>query len=212
MDACSSLGSYHTIRTVPMGINQEVIPMASSYTPTNVNQGFGAETEINQNFTDIKTALDEALNRLATATNAMGIDLDMGNNQILNLPVATVATDPVLFSQLNSLAVKEVTQDLTYAAAIEVDIEQVTFAKLTLTGNTTITVSGTPNDGQPFLIAVRQDATGSHTITWDSRVRFSNELPNVDLTGTALSMDYILFRYNADDDKLDAMATNRGFF
>lgn len=185
--------------------------MASSYTPTTVNQGFGAETEINQNFSDIKTALDEALSRVATLTNAMGVDLDMGNQQIINLPDASDPNDPVLFKQLNSLAITEVTQTLTFDPNLTVDIDQVTFVKLTLTGNTTITIAGTPNDGQPVLFGLRQDPTGSRIVTWDSRVRYSTELPDATLSTAANKLDYVLFRYNADDDKLDLMAVNRGY-
>ena len=185
--------------------------MASSYTPTNVNQGFGAEVDINQNFTDIKSALDEMLNRVTAGTNALGIDLDMGNNQILNLPAATAPTDPVLFSQVNSLAIVEVTQSLVYATNISVDIDQVTFAKLTLDGNTTLTFTGTPNDGQPFLLALTQDATGGRLITFDSRVRLSADITSIVLSVSPNLLDYILFRYNAVDDKFDTMAVNRGF-
>lgn len=185
--------------------------MASSYTPTTVNQGFGAEVEINSNFADIKTALDEALNRLSIATNAMGIDLDMAGNKILNLTVATAPTDPVLLSQLNSLAIVEVTQDLAYSGAVDIDVDQITFAKLTLEGNTTITFTGTPNDGQPLIFAVRQDGSGNRTITWEARVRYSDDLPTILLSTTGLALDYVLFRYNEDDDKFDVMALNRGF-
>lgn len=185
--------------------------MASDYTPTNVEQGFGAETAINQNFTDIKEALDDCLQKVTALTNAMEADLDMGNYQIINLPDASDPRDPVLLTQLNSLSVVEVVQTLVYSSNITVDIDQVTIAKLTLDGNTTITIEGTPNDGQPILFLITQDGTGSRTITWDSRVRYSSELPNATLSTAANKLDYLLFRYNAVDNKLDLMAVNRGF-
>ena len=186
--------------------------MASDYTPTAVTQGFGAETQINQNFTEIKTAMDKLMNRINTADNAMAIDLDMNSNQVLNLPIAVDPTDPVLFSQVNTLAIQEVVQTLTFAATITVDADQVTFAKLTLTGNATINFSATaPNDGQPVVFALRQDATGSRIVTWDSKVRFSSELPSATLSTGANTLDYVLFRYNEDDDSYDLMAVNRGY-
>jgi hypothetical protein len=185
--------------------------MASDYTPTEVTQGFGAETQINLNFDNIKTAMDKLLNRLNSAENAMAIDLDMGSNQILNLPQASDPTDPVLFSQLNTLAIQEVVQTLTYAATISVDVETVTFAKLTLEGNPTITFTGTPNDGQPVLFALRQDPTGNRVVTWEARVRISSDIVTAVLSTIGDKLDYVMFRYNADDDKFDLMAINRGF-
>lgn len=59
--------------------------MTASYTPTTVAQGFGQETTMNTNFTDIKTSLDESLRRDALPANAMSINFDMGLNKIINL-------------------------------------------------------------------------------------------------------------------------------
>lgn len=186
--------------------------MASDYTPTNVTTGFGAEAQINQNFSDIKTAMDKLMNRLITTDNAMAIALDMGNNRILNLPEANNPTDPVLLSQLNALTIEEVVSTITYATTINVDVDTTTFGKLTLTGNVTaFNFTGTPKDGQPFILAVKQDGVGGHSITWESRVRFSNDLPSFSLSSAPNTLDYILFRYYEDDDKFDVLAVNRGF-
>lgn len=59
--------------------------MASPYTPTTVNQGYGAETEINTNNTAIATAISTCLNREDSTDNAMEVDLDMGGYDILNV-------------------------------------------------------------------------------------------------------------------------------
>lgn len=59
--------------------------MTSSYTPTNVAQGFGQETAINSNFTDIKTALDESKSRVNSTSESMSVDLDMNSNDVLNV-------------------------------------------------------------------------------------------------------------------------------
>lgn len=185
--------------------------MASDYTPTNVTQGFGAEVDINKNFTDIKIALDLVLGKIATSSNAMGVDLDMGGKQILNLPIASVPTDPILLSQASSLALQEVIDELTYAATINVDVDSTTLAKVTLTGNAQINFTGTPNDGQPIMLAIKQDATGSRTVTWDARVRYSGDIPSITLTSTANALDYMLFRYYEDDDTFDLQALNQGF-
>lgn len=186
--------------------------MASDYTPTNVTQGFGAEVDINKNFNDIKLAMDKLLNRLVTGTNSMGVDLDMGGNQILNLPQAIVPTDPVLLSQLNSLARTEVVQTVTFADPMTLDASVTTYAKITMVANATVNFSATaPSDGQAIIVGVTQGGAGSFVITWDAKVRFSTELPTAVLSTAAGDLDYLVFRYNADDDKYDLLAVNRGF-
>ena len=59
--------------------------MAAPFTPTNVNQGFGAETELNTNMTDIATAFGTVLNKDDPTDNAMNVDLDMNGFDILNI-------------------------------------------------------------------------------------------------------------------------------
>jgi len=186
--------------------------MASKYTPTNVTAGFGAEVLINKNFTELKAAIDDLLNRTEVlAPNSMLIDLDMGSKRILNLPSAAFPTDPILLSQINSLVIAPVIDELTYSSSIKVDVDTTTLAKVTLTGNAQIDFTGTPSDGQAIMLAIKQDATGSRTVTWDSRVRFSADLPLFILTSTANALDYMLFRYYKDDDKFDLQALNQGF-
>jgi hypothetical protein len=58
--------------------------MSNDYTPTTVNQGYGQETTINLNFTDIETAIGLQLSRTNSTDNAMAIDLDMGSNALIN--------------------------------------------------------------------------------------------------------------------------------
>ena len=185
--------------------------MASDYTPTTVSQGFGAETVINQNFTDIASALNEMLSRVNSAANAMGIDLDMGDNRILNLPAAEFNTDPIRLGESNNLGIQNVVQTVPYVAAISIDVTSVTLGRLSLDGNATVTFTGTPLDGQPILLSIKQDATGSRVVTWESRVRFSTDTGDTTLSTTALKTDYIFMRYNLADDKYDVLALNRGF-
>lgn len=185
--------------------------MATDYTPTTVTQGFGAETQINKNFTEIKTAIDKLLNREIDTDNAMEQDLDFGGKRAINLPKAVLNTEPVRLGELNNLAIQEVVATITYAAAISIDPDTVSLGRLTLTGNTTITFTGAPTDGQPILLAVKQDATGSRIITWESRVRFSTDQGSTAISTAASKLDYILLRYNSGDDKYDVLAMNRGF-
>jgi type VI protein secretion system component VasF len=185
--------------------------MASDYTPVNVTSGFGMETTINQNFNEIKTAMDKLLNREVSTDNAMEQTLDMGGFALINLPQASEPTHPVRLQEVNSLAIPEVVKTLTFSTTMSVDASSVTYAKVTLADNATINFTGTPTDGQPLLFAVRQDAVGGYTVTWDaSRARFSDDLSS-GFSSAANKLDYLLFRYNADDDKFDLLALNRGF-
>lgn len=186
--------------------------MATDYTPTNVTTGFGSEAQINQNFTEIQTALNAVLARVNSTSNAMTIDLDMGGNDILNLPTPVNPNDPLRLQDVNSLAISDVVQTITFAPAMSVDIATMTIGKITLTANSSITFTGTPSDGQPILFFLRQDVIGNRTITWDVvRARFGADVPNPVLSTGANKLDYVMFRYNADDDKFDLMAVNRGF-
>src|SRR4030067_1312943 len=61
--------------------------MSTSYSPVNVSGGVSTQTTINQNLTDIQTALSRQLNRYGdtgTGSNIMLVDLDMNSNDILN--------------------------------------------------------------------------------------------------------------------------------
>ena len=186
--------------------------MASKYTPTNVTAGFGAEVLINKNFTDLKAAIDDMLNKAEVIVpNSMLIDLDMGGRRIINLPNAVLPTDPILLSQLNSLVVQEVVDTVTFATVMNIDVDTTSFAKTTLTANATINFINTSSDGQPILFLLKQDGTGSRTITWDTRIRFGIDIPAIVLSTDPNKKDYIMFRYDAVDDKYDVMAVNRGF-
>jgi hypothetical protein len=187
--------------------------MASNYTPTNVTSGFGAEVQINKNFADLKLALDDALNRVEVLTdNAMKIPLDMGGFTVNNLPEAVQNTEAVRFGQLNALGIQNVVTAVPYATGINIDTDTISFARIILTGAATINFSGSDErDGQPLLISLEQDGTGSRIVTWESRVRFSTDMGNVDLSTIGGSLDYILLRYNLADNKWDALALNRGF-
>jgi hypothetical protein len=58
---------------------------------------------VNANFALIETAMENTLSRDGTSPNAMEADFDMNGNQILNLPAASAATDPVRKQELDAL-------------------------------------------------------------------------------------------------------------
>lgn len=54
-----------------------------------------------------------------------------------------------------------------------------------------------PTDGQIIDIRVKQDGTGSRTLTWNSVFKFSTSIPSPTLTTTANKTDYFRFVYDA---------------
>lgn len=60
-------------------------------TLSTITSAFSAITSLNANFAAIATAIENTLSRDGTSPNAMGADLDMDSNFILNLPTPTNA-------------------------------------------------------------------------------------------------------------------------
>ena len=91
----------------------------NSFTPATVTTGFGAETNINTNFTNVEIALDTMLSRSNSTDNAMSIPLDMNSNRILNLPAASFSTDPVRVTDLSSLVTGISVNEANVVAALD---------------------------------------------------------------------------------------------
>lgn len=81
--------------------------------------------------------------------------------------------------------------------------------RVRLAGNTTFTFSNA-RDGEKLVLELKQDATGSRTITLPSNVRYSLYVPSVTLSTTAGYIDKLGFIYNATDDKYDLVAVAYG--
>lgn len=184
--------------------------MASDYTPTNVTSGFEMEVAINQNFNEIKTAIDKLLNRSVSGNNSMSQTLDMGGFTVLNLPKPIEPTHPVRLTDVDSLAIPDVIVTPTSGPTYSIDATTATIVKITLDQNAVITITGTPNDGQVLLFLLKQDAVGSRTVTFSANVRTSDDLNFAQSTG-ANKLDYVMFRFNATDSKFDLLALNKGF-
>ena len=99
---------------------------------------------------------------------------------------------------------------ITYAATMSVDFSTTDIADITLTGNPTINATG-GTDGQPFIIRLRQDGTGSRTVTWGTMFRFSTTTPAPTLSTAINKLDYVAFRYNLTDAKYDCAVVNIGY-
>lgn len=101
--------------------------------------------------------------------------------------------------------------ELTDAATIAVDASLGNVMRVTLGGNRTLGAPTNPMKGQFLLFVVRQDATGSRTLSFNAIYRFSTSLPSPTLTTAAGDVDYLLFRYDDVDSKWDYVGEVLGF-
>ena len=86
--------------------------MAKRPTVTTVSSGYASNTQLNNNFTALRDAFDNTLSLDGSTPNAMGADLDLNNNDLLNASVVNTATLKVggvnvVPSAATALAVKQ---------------------------------------------------------------------------------------------------------
>jgi hypothetical protein len=64
--------------------------MSKAPTLTNIASGYASNTQLNNNFNAIEQAFENTLSLDGSTPNAMGADLDMNGNQILNATGLTI--------------------------------------------------------------------------------------------------------------------------
>lgn len=80
-------------------------------------------------------------------------------------------------------------QDLTYAATVTADCRYANIFDLTLTGNVTSFGIKYPQIGTTYLFLIRQDTSGSHTVTFSSDFHFeSGTAPTITTTASAVDV------------------------
>lgn len=100
---------------------------------------------------------------------------------------------------------------LTDASTISVNANNGNRQSVTLGGNRTMGNPSNAVNGAQIVFRIKQDGTGSRTVTWSADFRFSTSLPSPTLSTAAGKVDYIGFEYNAADSKWDCLAQNLGF-
>lgn len=76
--------------------------MALTFTPESVGGGFTGTDNVQANFQNLATLLQDCLSRSGSAPNTMSSTLDMNSNRIINLPNATGSTEPVTKGQFDA--------------------------------------------------------------------------------------------------------------
>lgn len=137
-----------------------------------------------------------------TAQTPLKVILDGSNNPTALAQFAT--TDTIAPMYLCKV------QTPSYSANTTIDWSAGCIARITLTGNIVITNSGAV-DGQKLLLELKQDGTGSRTVSFTSETRFGTDITSITLTTTASKTDKIGLIYNSTDNKYDVIAFVKGF-
>jgi hypothetical protein len=151
---------------------------------TNLSNEQSVVSSINSNNTAIETVLENTLSRDGTSPNTMSADLDMNSNQILNLPAATVDTEPVRKAEFD-----EAIESLTAAGIALSSSGLIAYDYDTATVNARTFVAA---DGSGITITNGDGADGNPTFDFDSdTISFADAIDAlVPLTPAANKMAY----------------------
>ena len=131
----------------------------------------------------------------------------------INLPHGTAPSSPVngdewtttagKFIRVNGVTtnVSRLVTTLTDGATINIDAATGDVFTVTIAGNRTIAAPTNPVNGRLMMLRIRQDATGSRTITWNAAFAFTAGLPAPTLTTGANKIDYVGFVYDSTTAK-----------
>lgn len=97
-----------------------------------------------------------------------------------------------------------------YAAAVTLDCDSADVFDVTLTGNTTISLSGGV-DGRLVVLRITQGGAGGFIASWGAMVRFGSDLTSAVLTTATGKMDKVGLRLHAASGKYDVDALIKGF-
>lgn len=105
--------------------------------------------------------------------------------------VLTLSDSNILFAKKGYFAEQTLSIDSSNNVAWNLSTQQV--AKLTLTGNVTLSAPSNQQAGAFYSLALIQDGTGSRTVTFNSAYKFTGATAPT-LTTTASAKDIIIFK------------------
>lgn len=107
-------------------------------------------------------------------------------------------------NQIRSKAQKWI--QLTDGATIAVDASLGNFFTVELAGNRTLGNPSNSRIGQMIIFRIKQDSTGSRTLSFDTDYNFGTGLPSPVISATGNHWDYLGFIYNESTTKWDYIA------
>lgn len=132
---------------------------------------------------------------------------------IIQIVVGTNPTAPTVGNAIFGVKGSFVTipSTLTDAATIATDASLSNNFTVTLGGNRTLGNPTNAADGQVIVYQFIQDATGSRTITLDTKFAFGTDITGVTLTTTANKRDFMTVKYDSTADKFYVVAFVKGY-
>lgn len=100
---------------------------------------------------------------------------------------------------------------LTDAATIATDCSKSNRFTVTLGGNRTLGNPTYAADGEIYVWELKQDGTGSHTLSLDTKFAFGTDITSITLTTTANKRDFLITIYRAADDKFYVLDFRKGY-
>lgn len=176
--------------------------------PRLASGGFIADVNGNELLIGVTTtsAVNEFTITNAATTNAPQVAATGGDTNI-NFSIAAKGTGVIALQ--DALCEKIVT--LTDAATISIDASAGNVFRITLGGNRTMGNPTNPVDGQKLVMLIKQDGTGSRTLSWDTKYKFSTDITSPTLTTGANDVDMLAFLYVSSEDVWLCMGKNLGF-
>ena len=179
------------------------LALVNSFNLTSSASGIQRGIHINPTITSLTAATYRALDIAVNNVNAIGIyqSGSSTNNYVVGKSRFGSTSTPIeQVSITGNMSVNgqyySVQYGLTDGATIALDWNNGNVQKVTLGGNRTFTFAN-PKTGGRYLIVLKQDGTGSRTITWPTIKWQGGSAPT--LTTTANKVDLITIIYDGTD-------------
>lgn len=163
----------------------------------------------NRTMAQIKT--DLALNYTDLTVAAGAIAQSKVTNLTTDLAALAPLASPTFTGTVTATRVIQTPVALTDASTIAVNAALGNQFTVTLGGNRTLGNPTNSTNGQMILFAIRQDGTGTRTLTLGTDYRLGTDITVVTLSTAINKTDYLGVRYNSTDSKWDVIAFTKGF-
>lgn len=161
--------------------------------------------QLNNEFNNLLNAL--ALMNSDVASNAGVVFSKLDSATVAGVTATQTLTNKTLTKPTVNGSILAYTSD-TDGATVTFDMSASNVHTVTLGGNRTLAVSNV-STGQAFVIILKQDATGSRTVTWWAGIKWPNATAPT-LTTTASRWDVFSFIYDGTNYYAAVVGQNLG--